>query len=618
MNREEFTALVERMEVFASANPAAYRWRVLAWAGLGYGYLLLLIAGLLAICALLVLSLTKLRYLGIKLLYVLLPTLYIVARSLWVRFEPPQGPRLQREDAPELFQVLDEFRTRLRTPKVHEVVITPELNAAVVQIPRLGPIGWYRNYLLLGLPLLKGLTVQQFQAVLAHELGHLSGGHGRVGNWIYRLRRIWEQLDDQLQAHAAAGAGLIRRFFHWYSPRFNAISFPLARANEYEADAASVQLTSAKAAAQALTGVNVLASYLDQKYWPTIHAAAKDQAEPSFSPYTQFLASDLRTVPQGECEQWQARALARATTHADTHPSLSDRLRAIGAPAEFAPPGPGAGADRLLSAAMPRLEAQFDQEWRERIAESWQRFHDDTRKARERLAELRPQAGQDLPIDQMLELADLEERVGDGESRALALRQAAVERHPDSIDARFVLARQQLQAQDAAGITPLEQICAGHLAYGAAAAEVLRDYYWQRGESNKAHAWHDRHVELAASLNAARRERDVLLTSDSYLPHGLDEATVARLVAQLAGLAHLRRVYLVRKQTRYFVEHPFYVLGFSCSRWPGFVDEGKVAETQHNIREQLEFPGETMIVSTDRPNREWARLLRRVSGARIL
>jgi hypothetical protein len=33
-----------------------------------------------------------------------------------------------------------------------------DFNAAVVQAPRLGLFGWYRNYLLIGLPLAKALT----------------------------------------------------------------------------------------------------------------------------------------------------------------------------------------------------------------------------------------------------------------------------------------------------------------------------------------------------------------------------------------------------------------------------------------------------------------------------
>jgi len=85
-------------------------------------------------------------------------------------------------------------------------LITDDFNAAVVQIPRLGLLGWYRNTLLIGLPLMKALTRQQLAAVLAHEFGHLAGGHGRLGNWVYRLRFGWARL-----AQGAARPALARQ-----------------------------------------------------------------------------------------------------------------------------------------------------------------------------------------------------------------------------------------------------------------------------------------------------------------------------------------------------------------------------------------------------------------------
>src|SRR5205807_7861266 len=82
------------------------------------------------------------------------------------------------------------------------------------------------------------------------------------GNWIYRLRRVWMRLDSALAQRPQWGSGAIRGVLHWYVPYFNACSFPLARRNEFEADASSVQLTSADSAAQALTNVSVIGSYL--------------------------------------------------------------------------------------------------------------------------------------------------------------------------------------------------------------------------------------------------------------------------------------------------------------------------------------------------------------------
>ena len=59
---------------------------------------------------------------------------------------------------------------------------------------------------------------------------------------------------------------MFRPFFSRYVPYFSAVSFPLARANEYEADRNSARLTSPTAAAAALTTVNVLGNFLENRF----------------------------------------------------------------------------------------------------------------------------------------------------------------------------------------------------------------------------------------------------------------------------------------------------------------------------------------------------------------
>ena len=339
--------------------------------------------------------------------------------------------------------MLGQLQQRLQTPAIHAVLVTADFNAAVSQVPRLGVFGWHQNYLLLGLPLMKGLTVEQFKAVLGHELGHLSRGHARVANWIYRMRVIWAQLESAFERKNHWGAGLIRRFFKWYIPYFNAISFPFARANEYEADAASVQLTSARDAAQALTNVHVIGSYLTQSYWPAIHATAKEVPEPSFAPFSGFVAQAAAEVPKSDLERWQDAALKETTSHVDTHPALSDRLKAMGESAAFAPPLKGQGADQLLGSALKRLENIFDVRWRDGVLSSWQKYHNDTQAKRTRLTALRAE-GATTPLNEggSLEMATLEEEVGAGAAAALPLLRDAVARFPDSRLARYSLAPQ--------------------------------------------------------------------------------------------------------------------------------------------------------------------------------
>jgi Zn-dependent protease with chaperone function len=618
MEPAEFEALVSRMERLAADRPAAYRRRVFGLAFLGYGYLALVVLVLLALCALTLASL-KAAALAARLFFVVGATLILVLRAMWVKMTPPSGERLTRGLSPELFQLLDRLYERLQAPPLHEIVLTPDFNAGVMQVPRLGLFGWHRSYLCIGLPLMKALSVEQFRAVLAHELGHLSRGHARATNWIYRLRLIWVRLEAAFSQSPQWGSGLIRTFFKWYIPLFSATSFPLARANEYEADAASVRLTSARSAAQTLTAVNIVGSYLSEKYWPKIQAAAKDCPQPADAPFRDFGVAALQAVPEEQLRGWQDAALAKKTSHADTHPSLTDRLQAIGAAAEFAPPASEQSAERLLGAERIRMEAALDAQWRERVADSWRKFYETTQRNRFRIAELRSEAAQaELAEPKALELANLEESVGARPATALAMRRSLVEKYPESLPARFALARQQLQSGEAEGVAPMESVIAKQPESVPAGAVLLRDYFWKRGEGSLAAQWNTRLVEGLKVLQAAQQERAQFRQSDGVSPHRLSPEPLAKLIAQLKVVPVLRRAYLVRKVTRHFPEQPMYVLGFKSGNWWALSNRAGAKVVAQRIREQVRFPGSALIVNLEASSSRFPTKLRRVKGSRVV
>jgi Zn-dependent protease with chaperone function len=68
---------------------------------------------------------------------------------------------------------IDEICAQLHTPPVHHVVLEDNLNAGMLQFPRLGVLGWEQNYLFIGLPLMQVNSVDQLRSVLAHEIAHL-------------------------------------------------------------------------------------------------------------------------------------------------------------------------------------------------------------------------------------------------------------------------------------------------------------------------------------------------------------------------------------------------------------------------------------------------------------
>jgi hypothetical protein len=201
---------------------------------------------------------------------------------------------------------------------VHRVLLDGDLNAGIVQVPRLGVLGWHRNHLLVGLPMLQALTPDQFRAVLAHELGHLSGNHGRFSGWIYRVRQTWGRLLERLEQEDHWGTAIFRRFLRWYAPYFNAYSFALARGDEYEADRASADVAGARPAGEALLRAEVAGWVLHSRYWPELLGRAEHEPAPPRTAYAP-LARELAAVPAGEDQA----EVARATRWGSAPPSSS-------------------------------------------------------------------------------------------------------------------------------------------------------------------------------------------------------------------------------------------------------------------------------------------------------
>jgi len=618
MNNEKFAALVNRLEQSARRNPAVYRLQVLSLAIVGNAYLLFILLLILALFIASLASIVFLKAFAVKIIIPIAILLWAVMRALWVKVSAPEGLKMGRNDAPELFQLIDTLRVRANAPRFHQVLITNEMNAAVAQRPRLGIFGGYRNYLLIGLPLMKMLTVDQFAAVLAHEFGHLAKGHGRLSNWIYRQRIRWLQLMEWFEATGHRGSVLFTPFLNRFAPYFNAYAFPLARANEYEADAAAVRATSATVAAEALTAVHVLGSYLHEKYWPEIYLQADELPQPAFAPYQTMHGTLARELPREAIDQWLERAMNEETSLSDTHPSLTERLAAIGEQPRFAPPQHGASAERLLGPALERITREFDQTWHADIEEGWKRRYEEVAEGRKNLADLNQRLanGEELSPQENYNRAMWTESYGEGAEAALLQLEALLQRLPEEPVISYAVGVRRLGRDDETGIALVEFAMEHDADYYLPGAETLRDYHWRHGRESDALQWHERMVAREETDRLAAKERDEVTLTDKFEPHHMPEEELEQLRTQLKHIKGLGKVYLVRKQLKYNPERPLYVLGFTTKF--SFKRKERRASIQRHIVDNTAFPAQTLILCVEGDNYQFGRKFRWMSGSRVV
>jgi Zn-dependent protease with chaperone function len=620
MNHEQFSDLVARLEPIARRDPRGYESRVILLALLGYGYLGLIILLLLAALAGSALLIVKAAAIALKLIVIVGALVWMVLRSLWLRIPAPEGVRVTANEVPALFDMIERLRGKLDSARFHEVVITDDFNAAVLQIPRLGPFGWHRNYLMIGLPLMKALTPLQLEAVLAHEFGHLAGGHGAMANHLYRLRISWSRLLEELGREHRAGRFLFEPFFKWFAPYFSAYSFPLARNNEYHADQISSALCGAQAAAQALTATVVVSDYLGTVYWPGIHKQADSSPRPAFSPFSALgvqLSTDvLRPYATGSIE----RALGDKTGVDNTHPAFSDRLRALGQEPDYAPPAPDGAADQLLGAAREHITKLFDDRWQESIAPSWKARYESAQEGQREMAALaaREQAGESLSDDDALRYALMIEDLGNDTEEAISRLHALVARAPGHASAALNLGFHLLARNDHAGIALVERAMALDDSFVMVGCQRLYDFCVRHDMPEDAKRFMRSLEARTGTLKQMADEVNNITLRDRFVPHGLTTEALDNLVAQLRAIGGLRRVYLVRRLLKHQPDVVTYVLAFIYTPWWKWQSPKETDRIRDQIVRQVDFPGHVTVFCGEGENHWFEKKFRKITASRIL
>ncbi len=616
----QYSALVERLEETERRSPKLYLLRVIGLAGLGYGYMAAVALGALA----LILGIVGLFYVrpgfALKALLVMgIPALFLIVgliRALRVRFDAPEGERLTRADAPKLFDRIEAIRKQLQGPTVHEVILDGEMNAAIVGKPRLGILGWHKNYLILGLPLLAALSEEEFDAVIAHELGHLSGNHGKISGWIYRIRKTWAQV----AANVDEDVGFVfERFFSWYIPYFNAYSFVLARAHEYEADAAASEVTSPDAMIGALTRLEVVSNHLEDTFWPSLRDLNRESPEAPKDLYGRMTRAMASSAATAQADTYLRDALERKAGFADTHPSLQERAEALGV-SPVVPPAPSVSAgEAYFGSPFNDLIARWSSDWHENRADVWRAQHEDLAASAERLEKLEgaAQSGA-LQFRQMFELGSLYEKFNQ-EDKAIEVFEGLIETAETAPrKAQALYAAGDLLAcnhDDPRGAQMLEKSLKLDPFMTPIISEILAGYYMRTEDLDAAQAHIDRRDVFMESFGPAFAERQGFAPYDDVIRPVSTDEEIERVRALGAEVftTDAFEAYFFAKRCQHYSDRPPHYLAIIVKT----EDEEELDGIGEKIDLLLSELPEAAEVLAFGPNSETAQNIRAVSSARI-
>lgn len=570
MNTLEFAALVDRVEHESAAHPKRYRATVLGLAALGF--LVMGSALLLAIFVALAATFIVIKspaWIGVLLKVILIPIAMIwgLGKALLTRTPPPEGQRLTAREAPALFAAIERVRVATGAPAMDEVLITPEFNAFAAEIPRFGPF-LPKRCLGLGLPLLMGMPAAEVSAVIAHEFGHFSSRHGRVGGFIYRVRAMWMAM---LQA---ADYGILNRFVQWYAPYFNAYSFVMARQHEFVADRAAADHCGTRVTAQALCRSAVSGQALASGFWPGIGERVPRESTPPAALFSEMAAF----LPKAGDPEALKRALAVVTGHDDTHPSLTDRLAALGAPASTPPFTRSAAADWLGPLATTLAEA-FSRNWLAQNAEAWQQAHVQARADAARAAELA--ARNDLSQDESFEKLSLHLAEVPRKDEQVALLRDFLQHHQHA-QAAFQLGTLVLDTDDAEARTWFDRATAWDPDARIPVAQVLSNHYLQRGQRDRAAPFFQVLEQEASIAEKDAAERAGMPHLNRMQPPVVDARDEAELLRRLPGIPGIQAIWIVGVALTERPQVPHFLIVVQRRWWRLFTRDRKLVDQLAN------------------------------------
>lgn len=542
-------AAIKRYEKEAAADPQGFQRKVVRMAMLGYWApfaILALLAGIVGALLWLSFSAHMLSGAAIKLTFGVLIVAVVIVKAMFVKFPAPTGMKIAHGDAPRLFEKIEEIRTALNGPAINEVWLDDNLNASITQAPRFGLFGGHINRLTIGLPLANALSSDQFAAVIAHEYGHLSGSHGKTGAWIYRTRRLWTQISEEVSDNTSLFSGPFIHFVNWFAPKFGQMSFPLSRANEYEADRAAAEFAGRDAIASALLRVDVVSALLSEGFWPDIERRAARQASPNIQLHNEMASAIGRLDQWSLAENRRRLALAVATGYVDTHPSTSDRITALGAPA---PPVETVKdcASRLLEPVRSKAADEFDARWRNKVAEQWKLLHENGAAALTRLDEL-DRLGDNASVGETLERGNIALNLVSPSAGAERFLDAA-RRFPASAGAWYGAGVALAQMDEKRAVDALEEAAKLDPAFALAGAQIAGRLHLAIGETEAAEIKFRQAEELGRTTALVMNKLTSLFKRDKTETAQLDVEKREMLSALLRRVPELKNASLVCKSS---------------------------------------------------------------------
>ena len=252
---------------------------------------------------------------------------------------------IRRQDEPLLFEFIDRLCDAVGSPRPKSILLDDNVNAAAALTS--GAWNPFRHDLMLviGLPLVAGMTLKQFAGILAHEFGHFSQGAGmRLGGIINSVNRWFafvvyqrdewdahlERWSKQLDIRAGwvvyatrGGIWLTRKILQALMNVGHAMSCRLSREMEFDADRHEARLSGSGTFVSTCHRLPVL---MGARNWAISDLSESYREGRLVDDFFGLISYRAEQIPDEARQELLSEQMNRKTGSFDTHPCDADRI----------------------------------------------------------------------------------------------------------------------------------------------------------------------------------------------------------------------------------------------------------------------------------------------------
>ncbi|MEZ4489563.1 MAG: M48 family metalloprotease [Cyanobacteriota/Melainabacteria group bacterium] len=569
-SRDKYNQHMEKIIALFNEKPQEFFLRVTGLICLGYAYIAMALVVLITFTLFTFILLMKMPYLAFKLGLPLLLVLGVIFRSFWIKTPPPAGIKLKKKDYPKVYEIVEEIRSGINAPPVHQIQLIPDFNASVMQRPRLGLLGWQKNYLMLGIQLLKTCSYDEIRSILAHELGHLAEGHSAKDAWIYRVQGVWYQLMQNLHNDQSIATVIFTRFFDWYVPLLDSYTFPYRREQEESADELSVKLVGPELAANTFLSMDLKSHYLEKYYWENVGERYSSPEPPAvYEGMTEALKNGK--IEKHDAEIWLHESLKVETGYEDSHPCTRDRVATIlKIKPEEVKDYAHSVIDELCRIENPAFDQLFpvkgkdlcealDNEYKEFYKEYWLERHQSYNEAKKELEDLLTKKTEGEISEEEAATCAYTSLIVHGFAKSRDLFKEALDRNPEDATLRRTYGQQLLDNKDPDCVGYLEAAMKLDRQMQYECGQMLYGFFKSKDDEDRAKHYEEMVIDWIEESIQRQKEVSDVKKDDIIFEHDLKDEVTAAIAEVISQFVEVKVAYLVRKQVKFFPERSFYI-----------------------------------------------------------